>query len=299
MLDLKQIRCFVAVGEELHFGRAARRMNMTQPPLSRHIQLLEFELQLKLFDRTSRSVKLTAAGKAFLRECSRIIALVDEAATNARRIAHGESGLIRLGFTAGSSYEFLPRLLSRLNASLKDIEIVLTEMVSKQQMEAIRTNSIDVGLQRFSHVPEGFESICVVRERMLLALPEGHPLEKGRSPVGKDLVREPFITFSPRDGYYFYHLIDSYLSSESIAPNYVQHVSQIHSILALVSAGMGVALLPESARSLRYQGVAFRPMKHAPPPAELHLVWSRDCDNPAVPSLVQLTRQYFAVSSGT
>ena len=293
MFDLKQIRCFIAVGEELHFGRAALRMNMTQPPLSRQIQLLEFELDLKLLSRTSRSVRLTPAGKVFLAEAIRIVALAEEAATHAKRIAQGHAGMIRLGFTAGSSYEFLPKLLSRISTSLKDIEIILTEMVSKQQIEAIRSNSIDVGLHRFTFVPDGFDSICVVREKMLLAVPGNHRLAKGRLPQGSDLAGEPFITFSPRDGYYFYHLIDSYFSSQSIAPNYVQHVSQIHSILALVSTGMGVALVPESARSLRYKGVVLRHMKEEPPSAELHLVWSKDCDNPAVPSLVQLVCQYF------
>ena len=295
MFDLKQMRCFVAVGEELHFGRAAKRMNMTQPPLSRQIQLLEFELQLKLLSRTSRSVRLTPAGKSFLRESIRLLALTEAAALNARRIAQGQSGMIRLGFTAGSSYEFLPKLLSRTSTSLKEVEIVLTEMVSKQQIEAIASNSIDVGLHRFSFVPEGFESICVVREKMLLALPRNHRLVKGRLPIGKDLAGEPFITFSPRDGYYFYHLIDSFFASQSIAPNYVQHVSQIHSILALVSTGMGVALVPESARLLRYRGVILRQMRHQPPYAELHLVWNKDCDNPAVPSLVQLARSSFEV----
>ncbi|CAN5573790.1 LysR substrate-binding domain-containing protein [soil metagenome] len=295
MFDLKQMRCFVAVGEELHFGRAAKRMNMTQPPLSRQIQLLEFELQITLLNRTSRSVRLTPAGKVFLRECVRILALAEAAAVSARRVAQGQSGMLRLGFTAGSSYEFLPKLLSRTSASLKDVEIVLTEMVSKQQIEAIRSNAIDVGLHRFSFVPEGFDSICVVREKMLLALPRDHRLVKGRLPTARDIAGEPFITFSPRDGYYFYHLIDSFFSSESIAPNYVQHVSQIHSILALVSTGMGVALIPESARLLRYRDVVLRQMKREPPYAELHLVWSKDCDNPALPSLVQLVRSSFAV----
>lgn len=201
--------------------------------------------------------------------------------------------MIRLGFTAGSSYEFLPKLLSRSSSSLKDIEIILTEMVSKQQVEALRANAIDAGLHRFSFLPDGFESICVVRENMLLAVPQHHRLAKGRLPEGGDLSGEPLITFSPRDGYYFYHLIDSFFASLSISPRYVQHVSQIHSILALVSAGMGIALIPESARLLRYRGIVLRKMKYEPPCAELHLVWSKDCDNPALPALVQLVRQSF------
>ena len=297
MFDLKQLRCFVAVGEELHFGRAAKRMNMTQPPLSRQIQLLEFELQFKLLSRTSRSVQLTSAGKAFLRESARILALSEAAALNALRIARGQSGMLRLGFTAGSSYEFLPKLLLRCGSSLKETEVVLTEMVSKQQVEAIRSNTIDVGLHRFFDLPEGFESICVARERMLLAVPHNHRLAKGRLPGARDLEGEAFITFSPRDGYYFYNLINSFWASHSVSPNYVQFVSQIHSILALVSAEMGVALIPQSARLLRYRGVVLRPLKCESPLAELHLVWSKDCDNPALPALTRLVRNSFEIEA--
>jgi DNA-binding transcriptional LysR family regulator len=240
-------------------------------------------------------VQLTPAGKAFLREASRILALSEAAAAGALRIARGQSGMLRLGFTAGSSYQFLPRLLSRCGSSLKETEIVLTEMVSKQQVEAIRSNTIDVGLHRFFDLPEGLEAICVVREKMVLAVPRNHRLAKGRLPDVRDLEDEAFITFSPRDGYYFYNLIDSFCASQSVSPRYVQFVSQIHSILALVSAEMGIALIPESARLLRYRGVVLRHMKRHAPFAELHLVWSKECDNPALPALTQLVRQSFEV----
>ena len=295
MFDLKQLRCFIAVGEELHFGRAARRMNMTQPPLSRQIQLLEHELQVELVARTSRSVRLTPAGKAFMREAVRILGFAESAGLIVKRMASGSGGLVRLGFTAGSSYEFLPRLLTKMASSLKDIELVLTEMVSKQQVEALRNNSMDMGLQRMPVAQEGFESLCVARERMMLATPLSHRLAKGRLPDLQDLAGEPFITFSPQDGYYFYHLIDSLFAPLGIAPTYVQHVSQIHSILALVSAGVGVAMVPESAQLMRYRGVVLRRMKRSQPQVELHLVWNKEGDNPAVSAIARLARQHFRV----
>lgn len=295
MFDLKQLRCFIAVGEELHFGRAAKRVNMTQPPLSRQIQLLEHELQVKLLARTSRSVRLTPAGKAFMQEAVRILGLAESAGLIVKRIASGNSALIRIGFTAGSSYEFLPRLLTKMASSLKDIEFVLTEMVSKQQVEALKTNSIDVGLHRMPTAEKGFESLRVARERMMLAVPLSHRLAKGRLPDQRDLAGEPFITFSPNDGYYFYHLIDSFFTPPAAPPAYVQYVSQTHSILALVSAGVGVAMVPESARLMRYRGLVLRHMKRPPPQAELHLVWNKEAINPAIPAFVQLVRQYFRV----
>ena len=295
MLDLRQMQCFVAVAEELHFGRAARRMHMTQPPLSRHIQLLEHELQLQLLHRTSRSVRLTPAGKAFLQEAVRILAMVQSSAASARRIANGEAGLIRVGFTAGSSYSFLPRLLTRATASMKDVHIALTEMVTRQQLEALESNTIDIGLQRMPTAQEGMESVCVAREKMMLAIPRHHPLAKGRLPALSDLSGEPFITFSPRDGHYFYRLIDELFASASIFPRYVQQVSQIHSILALVSAGLGVAMVPESARLLHFSGSVLRQVKMPPVYADLHLVWKADNDNPALPIFTQMVRKDLAL----
>jgi len=139
-------------------------------------------------------------------------------------------------------------------------------------------------------------SLCVAREQMMLAVPRTHKLAKGRLPDRKDLAGEPFISFSPVDGYYFYHLIDSFLASIGVTPQYVQQVSQIHSILALVSAGLGIAMVPESAKLMRYRGVVLRPMKQRAPDAELHLVWPRSTDNAAVPALVEMVRQSFVVS---
>jgi len=293
MFDLKQLQCFVAVGEELHFGRAARRMHMTQPPLSRHIQLLEFEIKIRLLQRTSRSVRLTPAGKAFLQEAIRILALVESSAASAQRIARGELGLLRVGFTAGSSYSFLPKLLARTSTSLKDISFVLTEMVTRQQIEALESNSIDLGLQRVPITHQELETLLVVREKMMLALPKNHRLAKGRLPTLADLRDEPLITFSPRDGQYFYQLIDNLFASASIAPKYVQQISQIHSILALVSAGLGVAIVPESARMLHFAGSILRQLKMPPLYADLHVVWRKDNENPALPPFIDLVAREF------
>jgi len=299
MFDLKQLQCFVAVAEELHFGRAAKRMHMTQPPLSRQIQLLEFELQVQLFLRTSRSVRLTPAGKVFLYEAMRILGLAHSSTISAQRIARGEAGLIRLGFTAGSSYSFLPKLLARTSSSLKDINFVLAEMVTKQQVEALEFNALDIGLQRRPSAQDGWETICVAREKMMLAIPRSHRLAKGRLPVLADLRGQPFITFSPRDGYYFFQLIDGLFAQASISPTYVQQISQIHSILALVSAGLGVALVPESASMLHFGGIVLRPLKMHAVFADLHLVWKTDNKNPALPVFIDLVRNHFAISDKT
>jgi DNA-binding transcriptional LysR family regulator len=296
MFDLKQIQCFVAVGEELHFGRAAKRMFMTQPPLSRQIRLLEHELQLQLFIRNNRFVHLTPAGAVFLREARRLLSLADNAALAAQRIARGEAGLLHLGFTAGSSYSFLPKMLAQINTSLAHVEIVLHEMVTSLQFEALHAHTIDAGLLRPSPEIDDFESICVAREPMMLAVPRNHRLATGSMPSIKDLRDEPFITYNPQDGQYFYELIERLFHDANVSPSYVQHISQIHSILALVSARQGIALVPESARALHFDATVIRKMKMQPVFAELFLAWKTDNEKPALPYLRDLAIKYFAIA---
>ncbi len=297
MYDLKQLRCFVAVGEELHFGRAAKHLNMTQPPLSRQIQMLEQELKTELLSRSSRSVRLTPAGRFFLPEARRILALTENAAGATQRIAKGESGLIRMGFTATSSYSFLPRLLAQFHATYHGVGVVLNEMVTRQQMEALHANRIDFGLVRPPIDRRDLGVACVARESLLLAVSSHHRFATGPAPSMQDLADEPFITFSPVDGKYFYELIEGMFRTAGITAKYVQHVSQVHSIVALVSAGIGISLVPETARKLHFEGAVLREMAGSPVFAQLFLVWRTENDNPALPNLRDLVLRHFAIPS--
>ncbi|HEX6012495.1 MAG TPA: LysR substrate-binding domain-containing protein [Geminicoccaceae bacterium] len=283
MYELSQLRCFVAVAEDLHFGHAAARLHMTQPPLSRQVQLLEHALDVRLLERNSRSVRLTPAGRAFLPEARRILRLADEAALAAKRVARGEAGSVTIGFTAGASYDFVPRLVSLALAELPDVDLILKEMVSRDQLEALSSNRIDIGLVRLPVDRRGLELVCVAREPLLIGLPSSHPLATGRDPTIRDIDRQPFIMYSPGEGRYFYDLLASVFRSADVMPNYVQYISQTHTILALVSAGLGLALVPESARNLRFDGVVLRPIHLGPKTySELFLVWRRNNENPAL-----------------
>ncbi|MGY3457735.1 DNA-binding transcriptional LysR family regulator [Bradyrhizobium sp. LM3.4] len=148
MFDLNQLRCFVTVAEELHFGRAAARLNMTQPPLSRQIQVLEHIIDAPLLERTSRSVRLTPAGRSFLPEARRILKLAESASQVARRIALGKTGSLKIGFTAAAAYGFLPELVAACRAKLPEVDFSLKEMVSGDQFEALSSGQIDAGLLR-------------------------------------------------------------------------------------------------------------------------------------------------------
>jgi DNA-binding transcriptional LysR family regulator len=290
MFELGQLRCFVAVAEELHFGRAAARLNLTQPPLSRQIQLLEHGLEVRLFDRTSRSVVLTRAGQSFLPEARRLLRFAEAAALAARRTARGDAGSITLGFTAASGYEFLPQLITLFRAANPDIDLVLREMVSADQVEALTAGRIDVGLIRPPFDRREFESFCAVREPLVLAAPVGHRLASSKQVALTDLDREPFITYSPYEARYFYDLLATALGEAGVQPQFVQFISQVHSILGLVKAGLGLALVPQAAANLRFDGVVLRPIKTSRS-VELHMAWRRSNTNPAVDTLTQLLIQ--------
>jgi DNA-binding transcriptional LysR family regulator len=283
MFEFIQLRCFVAVGEELHFGHAAQRLNMTQPPLSRQIQMLEHEIGVSLFERTSRSVRLTPAGRTFLPEARRLLRLAEGAALAAKRVASGDAGTVTLGFTAGASYAFLPRLVAASTAEMPDVDLVLREMRTADQMEALAAGRLDAGLVRLPVDRRGVDLACVARDNMLLAVPDGHALAATQvAPGMRDLDRMPLIMYSPTEGRYFYDLVSGLFRAADVAPSYVQHISQVHAILALVSAGMGLAMVPEAARNLLVRGVVLRELVPTPgTAAELHMVWRRNHDNPA------------------
>lgn len=285
MFDLGHARSFVAVAEELHFGRAAARLNLTQSPLSRQIQMLERTLGVDLLERSTRAVRLTPAGRTFLAEAYRVLAAVESAERLTRRSARGESGLVRLGFTAASAYRALPRLVAHLRAHLPEIALVLEEMVSGEQIHALEGNRIDLALLRPSPAlaDDGIDAVPLTRERLILAVPRDHPLASGKAPTLRDLDGEPFVTWSPRGGRYFIDLLDGLFEAGGVRPQVVQRVNQVHAMVALVDAGLGVALVPEGVRSIRMAHVVLRSIRlPATAQPELLLASRRDNQNPCL-----------------
>jgi DNA-binding transcriptional LysR family regulator len=292
MLDFGQLRCFAAVAEELHFGRAAARLNMTQPPLSRQIQVLERVLDVQLLDRTSRSVRLTAAGRSFLPEAVRILRLAETATHVTRQVAAGRAGVLKLGFTAASAYDFLPRLVIACRGAMPDVTLSLREMVTKDQVEAILSGQIDAGLIRPPVNHPELDAERALAEPLVAALPEDHSLVARTGLTLDDLADEAFIGYAPHEASYFHNLLIGLFSGASVQPRIVQQLTQIHSILGLVRAGIGIALVPAAAERLRFEGVAFRPLDLAQPrPAELHLAWRRGCDVPLLTHLRRLLHE--------
>ena len=289
MFDLNQLRCFVTVAEELHFGRAAARLNMTQPPLSRQIQVLEHIIDAPLLERTSRSVRLTPAGRSFLPEARRILKLAESASQVARRIAMGKTGSLKIGYTAAAAYGFLPELIAACRARLPEVDFSLKEMVSGDQLEALAAGQIDAGLLRPPIARPELATRRVLAEPLLAAIPRKHPLASAAMVAIKDFDGLPFVMYSPYESRYFHDLLVAQFSRADILPRYVQHVGQIHSILAMVRAGLGVSIVPAAAANLKLADVKLKPLKlRSPAPVELFMVWRREDENPLVPSLVEI-----------
>lgn len=283
MFELSQLRCFVAVGQELHFGRAAERLNMTQPPLSRQIRLLEHQVGTPLLERTSRVVRFTAAGRAFFPEAGRILRLADEAAAAARRIAKGEQGAIAIGFTATFGYGLLPDMVRRLRQRVAGLSLTLKEMVTSEQLDALDAGQLDVGLMR-PHAPHGeLETVLLGREALMLALPARQAKAWPREPTLRALHGKALVSYSPYEASYFHQLVHSALDREGVNPDIVDYVPQIHTMLALVDAGVGVALIPESAARLQFEGVLLRRVTMKPArPVEMVFCYRKDNDNPVL-----------------
>ncbi|QET00785.1 LysR family transcriptional regulator [Cupriavidus pauculus] len=274
-MDLRQLRYFVTVAEELHFGRAAQRLAMTQPPLSQQIQALEEEIGVRLFARTRRSVMLTPAGQQWLPEVRRVLADAGALPALAQRFARGEIGSLTLAFVSTADYGILPDLLRRFRARHPDVQLHLREATSDIQFDALMDGTIDAGLvirPQMPAMPHGLSYLPLVREPLVLAVPDGW--RPGTSAISlRDAAHEPLIVFPRRSAPAFYDIITGYYAREGLTPTVAQEAIQMQTIVSLVSAGMGVALVPASLRNLRRTGVSYLALREAGPDIETGLVW--------------------------
>jgi DNA-binding transcriptional LysR family regulator len=287
MFTFDQLAGFIAVAEELHFGRAAERLNMTQPPLSRQIQKLEKIIGTELLVRDNRKVQLTPAGEAFLEEARRLMALANRAPVTARRIATGRSGMLRVGFTAASGFSILGPLLEEITAIIPDVDIDLQELVTGEQIQGLISGGLDLGLARPPFDRDIFDSHLLYKESMMLAVPSGHHLADLTRPIeDSDVSDEPLIMHSPTKATYFYDLVVRMLPIQHA--NVIHTVSQILTMVSLVAARRGVAFVPHSATLLAIKGVEFLPLAgmESEQPVELHAIWNRRVVNPALRRLL-------------
>lgn len=293
MFTLEQLRAFVAVAEEGGFGRAAERLHVTQPPLSRAIQKLEHGLGFDLFVRTPHGADLTAAGEVFLAEARRIVTLAREAPLKARRVSAGSAGTVRAGFTAMSASSVLGPWLRACSTALPDVTFQLAEGVTSDLTAQLVAGDLDVALTRPFPDDDTLDSRIVRSETLILAMPRHHPLSafQGR-PSLHDIAEYPIVTYSPTGARYFNELVASAFNLASIVPTYVQQVTQVANLLALVASGVGLALVPAAAAAFRLSNVEYREVLGLGPIAvETIASWRRDNLNPAARATIDLLPQ--------
>ncbi|KVM61737.1 LysR family transcriptional regulator [Burkholderia ubonensis] len=263
-MELKQLRYFVAVAEELHFGRAAKRLFISQPALSFDIRKFEDALGVRLFARTSKSVALTNAGEVLLGEARRLLLQAAEAERLTVRSASGYAGRLRVGFVHSMLYRGLPDAVRRFEADHPGVEIVLSEMNTQAQVQAIQRGQIDLGYAHWGHFPPEVDSTPIYAEPFVCCLPAGHPLARRRQVALAALADEPFILF-PRDAAPHYHdLIIAQCVNAGFSP-LIRHEARLwQTILSMIEFGMGVALVPRVLQQVESDRLAFRPLKDAP-----------------------------------
>lgn len=293
-LELRPLRYFVAVAEELHFGKAADRLHMTQPPLSQAIHALEDMLGTPLFLRSRRSVALTPAGDALLPEARRMLAQAAEIPGLVTRAASGESGRLSLAFVSSADYSVLPPFLRNYRAAYPQVQIVLQEATSDIQVDDLLRARIDAGLiiPPLSEKAAGvLDYLKVLDEPLILAAPAGLDGLGTGAVWLKDLPRIPLIIFPRPIAPALHDAILGVFRAAGITPQIGQEAIQMQTIVSLVSAGMGLALVPQSVRNLMRPGVEYRALHDQTPLVETGLAWRRDNVSPVLQGFLDLLRK--------
>jgi DNA-binding transcriptional LysR family regulator len=257
-VELRQLRYFVAVAEERHFGRAAKRLRLSQPPLSTQIKGLEEELGVKLFQRSTRQVALTDAGRTFLERAEGILEAVEEAKEAAKGADEGVRGRLEIGFISSATLGLLPPAIRLFRERFGGVEIELRELTSAQQIDALYAGEIRVGLVRLPLRAPGLRFEPLQEESFLVALPSGHPLEALESVPLEAMVDQPLIFFTRQLMPSLHAQIVELFQRVGAFPNVVQHAVHLQTIVGLVASDVGLAILPEPAERFSREGVVYR-----------------------------------------
>lgn len=298
-MDVRRLRHFLAVAETLHFGKAAERLRMTQPPLSQSIIALERELGAPLFIRSKRSVALTPFGEQWLEPASAVLAAMDALPDTARRIRLGETGRLNLSFVSTADYSLLPALVQRFRALYPTVELALTEATSDVQLAALQRKESHAGiviLPTPAARPDELAYRPLMSEPLVAAVPE-YWLECGRVTLTDGclspdaVIGSPLVVFPRHVAPSFYDLVTHYYLDCGGQAEIAQYAIQMQTIISLVSAGMGIALVPESLRHLARTGTRYVPLQSRPPHLETGIVWRRDDTSPTLANLLDVVEQ--------
>lgn len=288
-MELRHLRYFIAVAEELNFTRAADRLHMAQPPLSQQIQQLEAQLGFQLFRRTKRTVTLTEAGQVFFEEAQKILLQVDRAIQLAQQTSRGELGQLTIGFVSSAAHNVVPAILQQFRTLNPAVKLELREMTTNEQLQRLREGQIDIGFIR-PPVEDGVNSEIVFREPLIVALPQTHHLADRAHVELRELSTEPFIMFPRSLAPGLYDPIVSLCQQAGFSPIAAQEAIQMQTIVSLVAAEMGVAIVPASMQNFQRSGVIYKALSESTCIVAIALIWRSD-PTAAVQRFLAVARQ--------
>ncbi|RTZ43202.1 LysR family transcriptional regulator [Candidimonas sp. SYP-B2681] len=291
-MELRQLRYFLAVAQELHFGRAAERAHIAQSPLSRQIKQLEDDLGVVLFDRTKHRVELSSAGRALIPEAKAILAATEQARRSVVNAEAGIVGRLTIGFTNSVIYTALPKILVAYRNQFPNVELTLRDsLLTPMQISALMDKQLDLGFLRPPIMGSDLDLLTVARERLVVALPSGHRLTARSRIKLEDLAEDQFIVFARTLGSALPTMILRVCHDAGFHPRIVQEAGDISTMIMLVSAGMGVSLVPSSWRNMRLKGVVFRQIAGGGPMLELALAWNRTTESAARDQFINVAKE--------
>jgi DNA-binding transcriptional LysR family regulator len=291
-MDLRKLRYFSVLAEEKHFGRAAQRLSLSQPPLSLAIRQLEEEIGARLFERTSRNVSLTAAGVALQREAEVLLRRTEETRLLVKAIADGKEGRLRLGFGSSMLYRGFPRILDAFQAASPDIELSVQELNSTEQVEALQRDEIDLGFIHGREVPDHLDGFRYHAEPFVACVPRDHPCAGARTLRLSRLRDDEFVLFSRNVSPDYYQSIIATCLSAGFSPRVRHQVRHWLSVVSFVANGLGVALVPSTLKASNMAGAVFVPIQEAKILSETWCVWkSGGPQRPALDMLIQAARK--------
>ena len=290
-IELRHLRYFLVLAEELHFGRAAARLGIAQPPLSQQIQRLEQLLDARLFDRTSRRVQLTDAGRAFLAEAHRVMEGIRSAIEAARRAGRGEVGELRVAFAATVMFLALPRIIREFRDRFPLVHLDLREMPTGPQLDGLRAGDIDIGFVREPLPDSELEVVTVMQEPLRIAVNKSHPLAARPTLAVRDLADQPFVLFPQELAPGLHAQVLALCQAAGFTPNVVEESRELYTSVSLVEAGLGVSILPASVEKLGWRGVRYRPIPSAAAQTRIAAAWRRDRERPVIGAFMQVVRE--------
>ncbi|MDJ0633949.1 MAG: LysR family transcriptional regulator [Xenococcaceae cyanobacterium MO_188.B29] len=288
-MELRHLRYFMAVAEELHFGKAAAKLHIAQPPLSQQIQKLETELGFQLFERTKRQVNLTEAGKAFLLETQQIFQKLEQAISTGQKISRGEQGELSIAFVSSAAYNVIPSILRKFRTLAPGVKLQLKELTTKEQLKWLREERLDIGFVRPPVDKPEFNSQIVLWETLVVALPANHSLADRENISCQSLAEESFILFPRNLAPELFDRIISLCQQANFCPQIVQEATQMQTIVSLVSAEIGIAIVPESIQNLQRTGVVYKSLIEATPQPAIAVVWRKEERSTTVAKFIDLS----------